>query len=157
VALPALPGGVVKWVGAGMNGKPVMRGNGTGNLRVADLKGTPGPVMAFVVSQAPEALGPDWQRIIASFTGVGQEWVAPNWQIGVPGGKTPTTWPARLFTFQQRSGAALGTITVLGASAVQGQALGGDVAEVLVFSRSLRFDETGAVEKYLKSKWGLTD
>ena len=33
VALPALPGGSVKWVEDAMNGKPVMRGNGTGSLR----------------------------------------------------------------------------------------------------------------------------
>ncbi|MHB8994480.1 MAG: right-handed parallel beta-helix repeat-containing protein [Armatimonadota bacterium] len=157
VALPALPSGAVKWVANGMNGKPVLRGNGTGSLRVADLKGAPGPVMAFVVSQAPEAIGPSWQRIIASYTGAGQEWVAPNWIINVPGGEKPSMWPPRIFTYQKRDGAALGRITVLGASAVQGQALGGDVAEVLVFAKSLRFDEAEAVTKYLTQKWGITE
>jgi hypothetical protein len=155
MALPALPGGSVKWVQDAASGKPVMRGNGTGSLRVADLKGEPKPVMVFVVSQALEAAGPTWQRIIASFTGVGQEWVLPNWIIPVPGGQKPTTWPARVFVFRQRDGAALGTITVLGASAVQGQALGGDVGEVLVFDRLLRFDEFEAVSNYLKAKWGI--
>ena len=155
MALPALPNGSAKWVPDGLNGKPTVRGAGTGSLRIADLKGAPGPVTVFVVSQALEAVGPDWQRIIASFTGVGQEWVLPNWMIGVPGGQKPTTWPPRRFMFQQRSGAALGTITVLGASAVQGQALGGDISEVLIFDRSLRFDETEAVTNYLKEKWGL--
>jgi hypothetical protein len=157
VAQPALPDGSVKWVANGMNGKPVLRGNGTGSLRVADLKGAPGPVMAFVVSQALEAIGPSWQRIIASYTGVGQEWVAPNWMINAPGMEKPSTWPPRIFTYQRRSGAALGTITVMGASAVQGQALGGDVAEVLVFGKSLRFDEAEAVTHYLRQKWGLTE
>jgi hypothetical protein len=157
VALPALPAGAVKWVSQGMNGLPVLRGNGTGSLRVADLKREPGAVTVFVVSQAQEALGPTWQRILASFTGVGQEWVAPNWMIGVPGGEKPSTWPPRLFTMQKRNGAALGTITVLGASAVQGQALGGDVGEVLIFGRALRFDETEAVHKYLADKWGVTE
>jgi len=132
-----------------------VRGNGTGSLRVADIKGEPKPVTVFVVTQALEAVGPTWQRVIASFTGVGQEWVLPNWMIGVPGGEKPATWPARVFTYQQRAGAALGTITVLGASAVQGQALGGDISEVLVFDRSLRFDEAEAVSSYLKAKWGL--
>jgi hypothetical protein len=155
VALPALPGGSVKWVEDAVNGKPMMRGNGAGSLRVADLKGESKPVTVFVVSQALEAAGPAWQRIIASFTGVGQEWVLPNWIIPVPGGEKPTTWPARVFMFQQRAGAVLGTITVLGASAVQGQALGGDVGEVLVFDRSLRFDESEAVSNYLKVKWGI--
>ncbi len=155
VTLPALPGGSVKWVQDAMNGKPVMRGNGTGSLRVADLKGETKPVTVFVVSQALEAAGPAWQRIIASFTGVGQEWVLPNWIINVPGGQKPTTWPAQVFTLRQRAGAALGTITVLGASAVQGQAMGGDVSEVLVFDRLLRFDESEAISNYLKAKWGI--
>ena len=33
-----MPNGVVKWVAGGMNGQAVVRGNGTGSLRVADLK-----------------------------------------------------------------------------------------------------------------------
>ena len=155
VALPALPNGSVTWLPDGMNGKPTIRGAGTGSLRLEDLQGEPKPITVFVVSQSLEPRGPDWQRIIASFTGVGQEWELPNWMIGVPGGKNPTTWPPRLFLFQQRGGAALGRLTVLGASAAQGQALGGDVSEVLIFDRSLRFDETEAVTKYLNAKWGL--
>ena len=155
VALPALPGDSVKWVAEGMNGKPTVRGNGTGSLRLENLQGEPKPITVFVVAQSLETRGPPWQRIIASFTGAGQEWVLPNWMIGAPGGQTPTTWPPRLFLLQQRSGAALGTITILGASAVQSQALGGDISEVLIFDRSLRFDETEAVAQYLKQKWGL--
>lgn len=53
------------------------------------------------------------------------------------------------------TGAALGKVTVLGASAAQGQTLGDDVSEVLSFDRSLRFDETEAVTKYLNARWGL--
>jgi hypothetical protein len=155
VALPALPNGSVKWVADGMNSKPTVRGTGAGSLRLEDLKGEPKPITVFVVSQSLEPRGPDWQRIIASFTGVGQEWVLPNWMIGVPGGQKPTTWSPRLFLFQERGGAALGRITVLGASAAQGQTLGGDISEVLIFDRSLRFDETEAVTKYLNAKWGL--
>ena len=52
---------------------------------------------------------------------------------------------------------ALGTITVLGTSTGHGQALGGDVGEVLVFDRTLQFDEMEAVQKYLAAKWGTTD
>lgn len=155
VALPTSPNGSVKWVADGMNGKPTVRGNGTGKLRFKDLKGVPKPITVFVVAQSLQPRGPDWQRVIASFTGVGQEWVLPNWIINAPGGKTPSTWPPRLFLFQQREGAALGRITVLGASASQGQALGSDISEVLIFDRSLRFDETEAVTKYLNEKWGL--
>jgi hypothetical protein len=114
-------------------------------------------VTVLVVAQALEAAGPSWQRIIASYTGVGQEWVLPNWMINVPAGEKPSTWAARTFMVQQRVGAALGTITVLGASATDGQYLGGDIAELLVFDRTLKFDELEAVQKYLNAKWRTTD
>jgi len=155
VAVPTRPNGPVTWVADGMQGKPTVRGNGAGSLRIEGFRGEPKPLTVFVVSQSLQPRGPDWQRIIASFTGVGQEWVLPNWMIGAPGGKTPATWPPRLFLLQQRGGAALGKLTVLGASASQGQALGGDISEVLIFDRSLRFDETEAVSNYLRDKWGL--
>lgn len=157
VALPAQADGSVKWIAEGMNGQAVLRGDGTGSLRVADLKREPGAMTVFVVSQALEACGPSWQRIMANYTGVGQEWVEPNWMIGAPGGAKTATWDAQVFTVQKRNRAALGTITVLGASASQGQALGGDVGEVLLFDRSLRFDEMEAVQKYLAAKWGIAD
>ncbi|MBT7165496.1 MAG: hypothetical protein HN904_22150, partial [Victivallales bacterium] len=157
VARVAQPNGVVKWIAQGMNGRAVLWGNGTGSLRVADLKREPGPVVVFVVSQALAARGPSWQRIIASFNGAGQEWVTPNWMIGAPGGAKTATWEAQVFTIQERNRAALGTITVLGASASQGQALGGDIGEVLVFGRTLRFDEMEAVQKYLAAKWGIAE
>jgi len=157
IALPALPNGSVKWIARGMNGRAVVRGDGTGSLRMANFKHAPGPVTVLVVSQALKRCGLPWQRIIASFTGVGQEWVCPNWEIGSPGGKQPSTWPAQVFTFQKSNNTALGTITVLGSSAVQGQALGGDVGEVLIFDRLLRFDEMEAVQKYLATKWGTMD
>ena len=146
--------GAVRWVEGAMNGRPVLRGDGTGSLRVADLKRGPGAVTVFLVSQALEARGPSWQRIAACYTGSGQEWIWPNWMVGAPGGAKTATWDARLFTVQKRGGAALGAITVLGASASQGQALGGDVGEMLVFGRILRFDETEAIRKYLADKWG---
>ena len=155
VALPAQEEGVVTRVADGMNGKPVLRGNGTRSLRVADIKGETGAVTAFVVSQALEPRGPSWQRIMANFTGEGQEWVWPNWMVGAPGGRESSTWAPRISAVLKSRGTALGTVTVLGASASQGQALGGDVAEVLVFSRTLRFDELEAVQKYLRSKWGI--
>jgi hypothetical protein len=155
VARPGNTTGSVKLVPDGLNGKPVVRGDGTGNLRIDGARHEPGPVTVFVVSQALEAAGPSWQRIIASFTGEGKEWELPNWMIGHPGRDRPATYPAQVFTIQQRKGAAVGLITVLGASAVEGQYLAGDVAEVLVFDRTLRFDEFEAVERYLKGKWGL--
>jgi len=157
VARPGNATGSVKRVEAALNGKPVVRGDGTGNLRIGDLQSEPAALTVFVVSQALEAAGPPWQRVIAGFTGEGKEWELPSWMVLRPEGEKPASYPARLYTVQQRSGASLGRITVLGASASDGQCLAGDVAEVLVFTRTLRFDELEAVERYLKGKWGIAD
>ncbi len=157
VARPGNAAGSVTLVADVLNGKPVVRGNGTGNLRIEDLRSEPGPLTVFVASQAPEAAGPSWQRVIASFNGEGKEWELPNWMIGHPGRDKPATYPAQVLTVQQRSGASLGLITVLGASAVEGQYLAGDVAEALIFTRSLRFDEFDAVDRYLRRKWGIAE
>ncbi len=157
VASPPDPGRSVKWVADGLHGKPVLRGNGTGNLQIDTLKRGPGAVTALIVSQGLAAAGPAWQRLIACFTGEGQEWVLPNWMILRTGGEKPQAYPAQVFIVQQRSGAALDRLVILGAAASAGQNLAGDVAEVLVFDRGLRFDELSALEQYLKAKWGLAE
>ena len=157
VARPVATAGSVKLEANAIAGKPAIRGDGTGKLRVDDLRRAPGPLTVFLVSQGPQAAGTPWQRVIASFNGEGQEWELPNWMIERPGGGKPAAYPARLFTIQQRNGAAFGCISLLGASASNGQALAGDIAEILVFDRTLRFDEFEAVEHYLKDKWGIAD
>jgi len=157
VARPGVATGSVKLRADALIGKPVIRGDGTGNLRVDDLRREPGPLTVFVVSQAPEADGPSLQRLVASFTGEGKEWELPNWMIGRPGLGKPAPYFGQLFTIQQRKGAAFGRITLLGASASDGQSLAGDIAEIVVFDRTLRFDEFEAVERYLKIKWGIVD
>ena len=155
VALPRSSSGSVKWVADALNGKATVRGDGIGSLQVEDVRGELKPILVFVVSQSLEPRGPAWQRVIASFDGNGKEWELPNWSINAPGGKTPAKWQPTLFQTQQRDGVALGEITVFGSSAAQSQNLGGDISEVLIFDRSLRFDETEAVTKYLNKKWGL--
>lgn len=157
VARPGMASGSVQLQANALTGKPVIRGNGTGNLRVDNCRRQPGPLTVLVVSQAPEATGPSWQRLVASFTGEGKEWELPNWMIGRPGLGKPATYPAQVFTIQQRKGAAFGRISLLGASASDGQSLAGDIAEIVVFDRTLRFDEFEAVERYLKIKWGIAD
>lgn len=155
VASPADPAHTVRWVPDGLNGKPVIRGDGTASLRITGLKRGPGALTLLLVSQAPEAAGPAWQRLVSCFTGEGQEWVLPNWMIGRAGGATPQAYPAQVFSIQEPSRAALDRVTVFGATAVAGQYLAGDVAEVLLFDRPLRFDEAEALQHYLTAKWGL--
>ncbi|MBN2449545.1 MAG: right-handed parallel beta-helix repeat-containing protein [Lentisphaeria bacterium] len=157
VARPEGTAGAVCRVPDALHGRAVLRGDGTGNLRLTGLRRGPGPLSVWVVARGLEAAGPPWQRIAACFRGEGQEWVLPNWMIGRPGGATPEAFPARVFALQHRDGAGLDRLTILGATAVDGQYLAGDVAEVLVFDRFLRFDESEAIARYLQSKWGLAE
>lgn len=155
VAKPVKTSGGIKLVPDALAAKPVVRGGGGNSLRVTGIERPAGPVMAFLVSQAPQAAGPTWQRLMACYSGTGQEWEAPNWMIGRAGGAKPQAYPAQLFTYVNQREAALGKITVLGASASDGQNLAGDIAEVLIFDRALKFDEYNAVVAYLKTKWAL--
>lgn len=157
VVQPDDPTRTVSLVTNALNSRPVVRGTGVGRLRIGTLRDELGPVTALVITQGLEAVGPPWQRIMACFTGDGQEWVLPNWILLRPGGEKPEAYPARLFIVQHRRGAALAGMTLLGASANKEQCLAGDVAEVLVFGRELRFDEFNALVEYLRTKWGLAD
>ncbi|MBU0608097.1 MAG: hypothetical protein KKI08_09415, partial [Armatimonadetes bacterium] len=150
---PAQP--PVKLQPDGLNGHPVVRGTGGGALRVKMPEREPGPLTVLVVSHAPEAAGPAWQRIAAASRPEPKEWEAPNWIIGRAGGEKPQAYQPRLFIAQPRAG-VLDRLTVLGASESAGQNLCGDVAEVLIFGRALRFDEMLSVQQYLTKKWGLT-
>lgn len=157
VARPVGAAGAIRRQTGALGGKPALRGNGGGKLRIDGLRRGPGSVTVLVVSQAADAAGPSWQRIAASFDGTGQEWVLPNWMIGRPGGEKPAAYPPRLFIVQREKGAAIGRVSLLGASASDGQGLAGDIAEVLVFDRQLRFDEIEAIQRYLKGKWAIAD
>ena len=149
---PAQP--PVKLVPSGLNGRPVVRGAGEGALRITMPPCEPGPLTVLVVSQAPEAAGPPWQRIAAASRPTPKEWEAPNWIIARRGGDKPQAYGPQVFAVQARAG-VLDRLTILGASESSGQNLHGDVAEVLIFGRALRFDEMLSVEQYLDKKWGL--
>lgn len=145
-ATSSKPTSSVKLAAHGLNGRSVVRGSGAGNLQVDLPRRGPGAVTVLVVSQASEASRRSWQRLIQCRAGEGKSWELPNWEILRPDGKQSVAYTPRLFTVSHRDGAAFGPITLAGASA--------DVAEVLVFERSLRFDELEALAKYLQTKWG---
>ena len=149
VAQPTMTNGALKVVADGLQGKSVIRCDGRANLLVSGLRRGPGAVTALIVSQGLDASGPAWGRIIKCFTGENKSWELPNWEILRPDGQHPRPYPAQIFSVQRTSDAALSDITLLATAA--------DVAEILVFDRSLRFDELEAVEQYLRTKWGLSE
>ena len=154
-ALPVNAPTPVKLAPDALNGRPVVRGAGIGALRVAVPPRQPSALTVLVVSQAPEAAGPSWQRLAAASLPEPREWEAPNWIIMRPGGAKPEAYPARIYRMEMRPVGRLDRLTILGASESAGQNLYGDVAEVLIYGRALRFDEQMAIEQYLRGKWGL--
>lgn len=138
-----------------LNGRSVVRAAGKGNMRVGTIRAQTGPVTAFVVSQNAQAGGSAWQRIVGSWSGDGQEWVAPNWIITRPKAAKVEPYGARLFFKQAFGGLVIDRLTLFGAPSGDHQFLVGDVAEVLVYDRELRFDETAAIQAYLSKKWAL--
>ena len=126
-----------------------MRSTGKGPLEVDVPRRGPGGVTVLVVSQALEASPHSWQRLIQCLATEGKSWELPNWEILRPEGKAAPAYQARVFSLSHSKGAAFGPITLAGASA--------DIAEVLVFDRSLRFDELDALTKYLQAKWGVKE
>jgi hypothetical protein len=155
VARAAGEPGALRLVAGALNGRAVVRGSGAGCLRAQMPPDDPTPLTILVVSRGLEATGSAWQRIAAASRPTPEEWIAPNWVIMRPGAEQPEAYGARLFIAMPRPAAVLDRLTLLGASATDGQCLAGDVAEVLVYTRALRFDELQALTVYLTAKWGL--
>ncbi|OGV63321.1 MAG: hypothetical protein A3K19_21910 [Lentisphaerae bacterium RIFOXYB12_FULL_65_16] len=144
-------------VPAAMNGRPVVRSSGKGRAVVGTLRAQAGPLTAFVVAQAQaqETGASQWQRILGAWSGQGKEWTPPNWIILRPRAPVVSPFPAQIFMTQSTTGLTLEHVTVFGETSAPGHFLVGDIAEVLVYDRALRFDEALAIEDYLNAKWGL--
>ena len=87
--------------------------------------------------------------------GGGPDWLDPNFIIMRPNGGTPAPFEPRAFLARHAGDVVLDNIHL--ASSAQGahQSCIGDLAEVLVFDRRLRFDEILTVQNYFRLKWSL--
>ena len=137
------------------NGKAVVRSTGRSALRAGTLREAAGPATVFLVVRSESAEQRPWQRVFVSWAGEGNDWIAPSFQQMRPQAKAPAPFPWRLFTILPRADVVLDHVTIAGSAQVAGQAFIGDIAEVLVFDRRLRFDLHQAVTDYLRTKWGL--
>ncbi|NOZ23976.1 MAG: right-handed parallel beta-helix repeat-containing protein, partial [Planctomycetes bacterium] len=138
-----------------INGKPVVRGDGTANMTIGTIRPGEGAFTVFIVSQGPSAAGPNWQRIMASYSGEGKDWIEPNWHITRPNAEKPTPYAAETFFKTSKAHTVLDRITIFGTAASAGQCLAGDIAEVILYDRFLSFDEVEVIEDYLSTKWGI--
>ena len=139
---------------AGM-GRTVVRCAGESGLRVGALRREKGPATVLVVAGSTSAAAKPWQRLFVSWSGDGPDWIKPNFIIMRPNGGKPTPFEPRILLAQCADGVVLDNVTLASSAQVASQGFIGDLAEVLVFGRRLRFDELLALQGYLRAKWSL--
>ena len=130
----------------GLGGHTMVHGTGEASLRLGTLREGEGPFTLYIVARGPVAGGPSWQRLIGCTGPDGDEWVRPNWMIGRDGGATPAVVPPKLFTRLELKGYRLQNVTLLGSAVSPTQFWLGEVGEVLLYDRMLRFDEQDAIQ-----------
>jgi hypothetical protein len=138
---------------AGM-GRTVIQCAGESGLDVGMLRQKPGPATVLLVARSASTAAKPWQRLFASWSGSGVDWASPNFNIMRPGGASPTAFEPHIFLAEHADGVVLDKIR-LASSASGTQQFIGDLAEVLVFDRLLRFDELLAIQDYLRAKWSV--
>ena len=136
-------------------GHTVVHCAGESGLDAGTLRKEKGAATILVVAGSASTANQPWQRLFVSWSGDGADWVSPSFLIMRPESETPTAFEPRIFLAQHADDVVLDNIHL--ASAAQGahQCFLGDLAEVLVFDRCLRFDELLAIQNYLRAKWSL--
>jgi len=139
---------------AGM-GRTVVHCTGESALTVGSLRPEKGAATVLIVAGSASTATKPWQRLFVSWSGEGSDWVTPNFSLMRPNADKPTPFKPRLFLSQFPAGVALDNFSLANSAQGTGQGFLGDLAEVLVFDRQLRFDELLALQNYLRDKWSL--
>ncbi len=138
-------------------GRTVVRCGGNAGLSVGTLRAAEGAATVLIVAGSAARDTKPWQRLFVSWCGKGENWVKPSFIIMRPNGAKPTPFAPRMCVAQHADGVVLDHVTIACSGQEARQEFVGDLAEVLVFGRVLRFDELLAVKNYLRAKWALPD
>ena len=136
-------------------GRTVVHCDGKSALTVGTLRKKKGPATVLVVAGSASAAVKPWQRLFVSWCGDGPDWVSPSFMIMRPDGASPRPFGPRLFLGGPATEVVLDNVCLAGAVQGAHQSFLGDLAEVLIFDRRLRFDESQAIRSYLRAKWSL--
>ncbi len=139
---------------AGM-GRTVVHCAGESGLDAGTLRAAKGPATVLVVASSASTAAKPWQRLFVSWSGDGPDWVSPSFIIMRPNGGSPTPFQPRVFLAEHADPVVLDNLHLASSAQGAGQSFIGELAEVLVFDRLLRFDELLAVEGYLRAKWRI--
>ena len=164
-------GALTRWLDRRMNGRAAIAGagftattgmgrtvihcNGKSALTVGTLRKEKGPATVLLVARSTSATVKPWQRLFVSWSGSGPDWVSPSFIIMRPDGANPKPFEPLSFLAEHADGVVLDHVHLAGAVQGPHHSLLGDLAEVLVFDRPLRFDESLAIRNYLRAKWSL--
>jgi hypothetical protein len=138
-------------------GRTVVHCAGESRLAVGTLRAATGPATVLVVAASASTVAKPWQRLFVSWSGDGPDWVRPSFILMRPGGETPAAFEPRIFLAEHAEAVVLDNIHLAGATHGASQSFIGQLAEVLVFDRRLRFDEYHAVQRYLRGKWSIEE
>jgi hypothetical protein len=136
-------------------GKTVVHCDGESTLDVGRLRQDRGAATVLIVARSTSAAAKPWQRLFVSSSGDGPDWVSPSFSIMRPNAQIPTPFEPRMFLNEHADDVVLDNVHIGGAMQAAHQGFIGDLAEVLVFDRPLRFDELLAIQGYLRVKWSL--
>jgi hypothetical protein len=164
-------GALTRWLDRRMNGRTAIAGagfsaisgmgrtvvhcDGKSALTGGTLRKEKGPATVLLVANSASAALKPWQRLFISWSGEGPDWVSPSFIIMRPDGANPKPFGPRSFLAEQADEVVLDHVRLAGAVQGPHQSFLGDLAEVLVFDRPLRFDESLAIRHYLRAKWSL--
>jgi hypothetical protein len=139
---------------AGM-GRTVVHCVGESALDVGALRPEKGAATILIVARSASTAAKPWQRLFVSQSANGPDWVLPNFNLMRPNSMSPTPFNPRIFLVEHADEVVLDNIRLAGSTSKASQAFSGDLSEVLVFDRLLRFDELRAIRGYLCAKWSL--
>ncbi|MBC9866846.1 MAG: hypothetical protein F7O42_03025 [Opitutae bacterium] len=140
-----------------LNGQPVVRFDGADDwMDVGDLRTDAGPIEVFVVTQSSDTGDGDWQNLISSFTDGPDNDTAPNWSLLRPHDSgTPLAVAPSILTKSESAGFSLGGISLARRGFDQAAFYGGDIAETIIYDRTLESWERNQLEYHLAHKYGL--
>ncbi|MBI4977688.1 MAG: right-handed parallel beta-helix repeat-containing protein [Spirochaetes bacterium] len=142
---------------SGWNGHFFVRFDGTSAVRAGTFRTETGGYTLFVVARS-DGTGGQWQRLFSTWNGTMHDYQPPNCSLMRPDAQKPQPFPARLFFSSAVIGRSLEAVVIGGQAEIKDkitQCFNGDIAEILLYDRSLSPTEKMTVQMYLKKKWGL--
>jgi endo-1,4-beta-xylanase len=139
-----------------MNGRDAICFDGNSQFLTLerDIRTAAGGASVFVVSYGPEVGSQTWQRLVAAYSGEGNWWEPPNWEVLRPcdDDGNPQPYTVKVFSLWE-DGVVLENIRIGVAGPWDWGFLCGYIGEIVIYDRVLNQQERGQVRNYLARRW----